>query len=348
MKTTCFISLMLLMAWNALDAREYPALPVHPLSVYHSYHIYEFIPTIRILADSISYKERSYVTGDHRGWHAAYKRSADGLTDTINRGYAIDIYRYSPDGKLLLKKNGPPFVTNTVFVYDPQGRLMADTIFSDNQKKTVTTYTYKPDTVWIHAEDFTNPAHYSDEQISYQHTDSGYIEQTIRFRLKGETLQIDTAENEYVFDASNRLIRGGEYRYTHLDDGGYIQYYESRYYKETEQFNHKGYFVKGWTDSYVNMIGEWVTPSFESTAEYHYNPDNPNSNTAVDMLTPQVYGVQDGIIVASEKPAWMHVYTIHGRIVQKIRTMAGKQWMPFTKGVYIVTIGNESYKVAVK
>lgn len=349
MKTHYLTFFILLIAWNTLHAREYPALPLHPLSTYYSYHFDGSVPRIRILADSIYYSEQNSIDYEKEGY-SVYKRTSDGLTDSIYTGYGISslfIYQYSPEGKLLLKKDGMfPLLKGTKFVYDPQGRMIADTSFYDNQKIAVTTYTYKTDTVLIDYEDFEDVGYSVKRQLSYQYTDSGYIEKTIQINRNGEVSQIDTIKNEYIFDASNQLIRGGDYQYTYLESGGYMQSYESKYYKSKKYFNDKGYATKELIETYSNIIGDWTL--FEWTAEYFYNPDNPNPIIPIEVSVSQVYGVKEGVIAEVVNPAWAYIYSISGQLVKKVWIEAGKQCIPLAKGIYVVTIGKDSYKVAVR
>ena len=345
----------LLTSGNALHAREYAPLPIHPLSVYYSYQDPNSSGT-RILADSISYTEQSYLLEGlpAGGGYATYKRSPDGLTDTIYTGYGLLnmwIYEYSPNGKLLSMKetyrpNSAEEGSYVKLVYDKQERLIADTTFFDRKKSGFTTYTYLQDTVLIHYTSIEYPGDFWKKQITYHYTDSGYIQKEIRESVNSNgTVSIDTTEREYVFDASNRLIRANNnIHYTYSEDGGYMENHETISYRQNRYYNNKGYYIK--QDSYRKENGEWVL-SVTYSVEYHYNPGNPNHNVLVESQHLQAYGIEGTIRIQAGQPEWVSVYSIAGQLVHR-------QYVPenatfyLPKGLYIVTAGKESQKVMVR
>lgn len=315
----------------------YTWAPNHPLAEKQQY--------VRILADSITYKDYNEKNESVSGGYEVIKRSADGLTETTYLGYGLSsdhIYVYSEDGQLLSWKqlhyyeNNQFYQDEALYKYDTKGRLIATySIYHITESDTLENERY------IYLDDLT------------QYTDSGYIHttvsiKTIRNNNKPEEKR-DTIVTEYVFDNQKRLIRAGKNTYTYFDDGSVMMAVYS--ISDLQPFNQKTVYINdenGYCQGFKRYILKnniWhLNESHEIT--YYYKND-PQSNASIAKNSQNVYGVEGGIVATTEMDIPVRIYTLNGQLIK--RTIANpNQLIPVLKGVYIVIIDKQAYKVVVK
>ncbi|MDR2913909.1 MAG: DUF6383 domain-containing protein [Tannerella sp.] len=311
------------------------------------------------------------------------KNSTDGLSDTLRyydessevEGFDEYVKKYSDDGKLVFssstfpaQKNEDFDVEERKFVYDDERISQVITYRNrDGVKNVVINDTIKYDyelKPYLNSESVTyNTIYTKNDSILVFYFDDENVYRTIEYF--GTTDQTIT---QYVFDAQNRLIKithseyllptltsgadqGNkesdvvEYKYTNTGYEEYVNEIKTIEYK----FQDDGYC----TDIiyYTPNDATVFPPIYDVVAieKFSYCKDGSPivANPLIGQNAPKVYGTQGGIIVNTEKTLPVSIYTFSGGLVKKEIVSAGSQTIPLSKGFYIVTIGNMSYKVLV-
>ena len=279
----------------------------------------------RILADTVFTKHTQILTsGENSGTSTAIiERSKDGLRDTFYYTHPytneIIVREYDTDNRLIstyrVRRPDDPFISPEIekillyeYKYDSSGRL--------------TSLAW-----WSLPGIFEN---YDYSTIVY--TDSSYILNQI----------------EYVFNAEDQLIRAGGLAYTYFKDG-YTEIQGSfekmsYYFQENGYQSQKLFFQKSLEDE------EWyLQTTWETTYRYKDdNPHNPSGNAVIETPTRKVYGVDGAVVIQSDKPETVQIYTISGAMIRNIQTGTGSQSIALPKGFYIVRTDDQVYKVMVR
>jgi hypothetical protein len=153
---------------------------------------------------------------------------------------------------------------------------------------------------------------------------------------------------EYVFDAEEHLIRAGEIIYSYFEDG-YSEFLGS-FEKMTYHFLENGYLAKRIFFQKIHEDGEWFQKEMWET-EYGYkddNPNNPNGNVMLETASRKVYGMAGAIMIHSDKPETVWIYSVSGLFIRYLQTVPGSQSIFLPKGFYIVVADNQIYKVIVR
>jgi len=264
-----------------------------------------------------------------------FKHSENGLTDTITTYSCLiaeTIATYSEDGKLVFRKDDDMFETD--FSYDSEGRIQSkyttiygyrgiDEKFIDGTE--TTDFDYVQNT--IHFKGYREGKLYKESLTYIQYTDNGYITKT------------NGVQTEYVFDSQQRLIRNGDIIY---------DYFENGYTETTKSRKSEYYFLEnGYWSKYVEYIlkdGNW---EHTETVNFTYD-DLPDSNQEIKTNSYKVSTRKGGIVIETEAPAQIAIYSINGQLINMKRISAGKEVFNISKGLYIVNIGRESHKIIVK
>lgn len=309
--------------------------------------------------------------------HIEYKRSKDGLRDTVFTGSGasrIDEYIYSEENRLVgwkelffdIENNNElvDFGCFTEYIYDQEGRIDSiNSVNSDDYKKTGSIiYNYTEHTITDYSFTGKNGSEIVN-LIHIEYTDSGYICRDTTYHtvvIDGrDTSYIEHRQDEYIFDfveGENRLkrIRGiidnGNYK---REYDSYISYQENGYTVFYGNHLKEEYFFDEKEDVILILYsrrtenGEWELIE-RTECFYEYNND-PQSNTspAIENQSQPVYGIEGGMMITAEANSPVCIYTISGQLVKKMKVQPN-QPLPISKGIYIVTMNNQSYKVRVR
>ncbi len=196
---------------------------------------------------------------------------------------------------------------------------------------------------------------------NYVMTDSGYISNGfIEYILdkKGRLTKRKFLKNkdEYVVDSVGNRYRVGDFYYSYFD-GGYteLQYYHrgkmiwgapDAWVKTDYFFQKNGYSSKEVT--YLKEKGEtkWKTLKHDEYT-YSYRAGNPHPNHVIEK-PGKVYAADGAIVVESEQPALVAVYTFGGQFVEQRRVATGIDQIPLPKGLYIVIVDRQAHKIVVR
>lgn len=296
-----------------------------------------------------------------------------------------NIKKYSTDGKLIYTApfadltTAPAgfFMAESQYVYDTNGRIQ-ETNYKEYYKS------IDDNSIEIRSEGYTKYDYENNIIINSNskvpltyilYTDNGYItkQQDYYYDNKELVLVSDSVIAEYIFDTSNRLIR--EERYSpHISflDPGYeiiatdttiVEYkyttngyerYENGVKKESFAFQQDGYCTEiiGYRPYNEYLDGEEADPNelyINSITKYAYFKNGQEvSNGPIESASPKAFGTQGGIMIDLEKATAVTVYTVAGSLVRKSQMDEGKTTISLPKGIYIVAIGNLSYKVLVR
>ncbi|MDR2120088.1 MAG: hypothetical protein LBP64_04340 [Tannerella sp.] len=284
------------------------------------------------------------------------------------REYALfgeTLYEYDSEGRLSVEIHKYPSET---YELDPDGNIPAEAFGSD----TIRTY-YTDSGRTIYTKDKITA-----ETYAYADTDSGYFctLTTETTYLSGEhagKIESTTATEECVFDDKGRLIRRGIVRITYPDGGGYIltPLYEYEYddagrlirigdriigpytelpYMET-YYTENGYPYK--SKGYV-MTAEGTAALHYTETAYYYNGMSvetipvPQSVSAPDDPRCRVYGISGYAVIESDETVSAGIYSVGGQLVKKCTLTASREQIALPAGLYIITVGNASYKTLVR
>jgi len=300
-------------------------------------------------------------------------KNNDGLVDTL-RTYAPEhagesyawqsVKKYTVDDQLIYVCESNQSYTNEVtYTYDLKGRILiekqknfiyeTDTIVKDSS---YVEYDYEKGVI------YTKPSN-----IYFEYTNNGYmiadtfnVYESIPGGLSGEVKCVD--KKTYIFDSKNRLetidiertlsspifyptpvVTKGKYNYKYTDFG-YEEYFNSELNQKVT-FQEDGYCSE--VILYFDSVGEMLRV-FSIKRFSYFNSGQEVSNREIELIIPKAYGVDGGVIIELTKSAAISVYTLSGSLVKKTNVDEGNTMMPLTKGIYIVVIGDLSYKVLVR
>lgn len=207
-----------------------------------------------------------------------------------------------------------------------------------------------------------------EDSILVFYNDSGY--NTYQYFPPNLSLSEIIHTVEYVFDAQNRLktCRRGyiemlnekrgvttyiykppvtiEYKYT---DNGYEEYSDN-VKEKTYTFQEDGFCTEIITYKYYLTTvypPEIYVASIEQFS-YFKDGDVISANEPMEQKIPEIYGIQGGIVVNTEKSLPVNIYTFSGSLVKSVTVAEGSHILPVSKGFYVVSIGNMSYKIRVR
>lgn len=303
-----------------------------------------------------------------------YKRSEDGLRDTLIGGWGLARnleYVYSPEGKLVeFSELMYDFIETEVgtvagteliarplqaYQYDAEGRIAVILLLDYGLSRF---YDYVQNTI-VDIDDDGELS--SITQVVYN--DSGYVCQTMSYVktiISGkDTVILRHDTTEYVFDSENRLIR---YRYNQnrdivyeYTDSGYIRYYYSGPsqmlvpMKAEHIYDDESGLIQK-RIHYSMVRDEWEL-SYATTYIYSYGSDalrtTTTSNDSATSLN-RAYGVSGAIVVELEHSARLEIYSVGGQLMHRERLAAGRSYIPLASGIYIAQIGEEVFKLIVK
>lgn len=289
-------------------------------------------------------------------------RSKDGLTDTISYMQGVrqtDIYSYSEKNLLLSYKSlvihdlsqllYPTQIDH--YEYDNKDRIIKKTTYlneveekngeyiTNTRSKSEITYDYEQNIVTFY-DRFYHDDSESIRTFKYSFTETGYIEDT------GEK------QTEYTFDEKNRLTKiSDSYSYVYHDNG-YARFYDTDWELEPVKekkdfiFDEKGYLEEVLFLKKGEMDDDWQLYYWE---EYSYNGFIV-SNQNIEQSSPsaKVYGTDGGIIIETHNPTTLVISTVTGQLVLKKTVDSYEKFVPVSQGLYIVNVGQESYKILVK
>ena len=312
-------------------------------------------------------------------------KSVDTLkTFDTNNGDLLttSVKEYSENGKLLKDSTTNnhrdiyvgTYIEVNKYLYDSDGRISKiityksnagalDVIVNDTVEYDYTFKQYSPELEYntICRKEYSSS--HTLDSIYVFYTDSGYMTWQ-NFPSYG----IDTIQ--YVFDSQNRLIKilpsmtvfddgtntayclkapePVEYRYT---DSGYEMYIGDTKHA-MYVFQSDGYCTE--IIQYQISTAQVYPPIYYIVERYTYsyfkngNPIVANESVAA-QAAPKAYGVQGGIAVNTEKAQTVVcIYAFSGSMIKQQTVSAGNTTVPLPKGLYVVVIGNMSYKVAVR
>ncbi|MDL2306107.1 DUF6383 domain-containing protein [Bacteroides sp. OttesenSCG-928-D19] len=314
------------------------------------------------------------------------KTSVDGLTDTLcyydvyygDEPYKL-VRKYANDEKLVYSSSTVYYSDyqdkiENEYVYDEMGRILEiRTTKNHDGGATVMVYdtikydyTFKPygSSVTLKHNTIYTPK----DTLLVFHFDRLY--ETIEF------VEIAHISKQYLFDEQNRLIKfttdypcptetgasdDGEsackesviidYKYT---DNGYEEYVNDVKIAEY-RFQSDGYCTEYRCYNYLDETTRpgadsprWVLASIEKYSYYKDGEIIVKNDDVVKGNAPKVYGGQGSVVVGAENPAWIRIYSFSGSLVKQQQVSAGNHTIPLPKGLYVVTIGQMSYKIRVQ
>jgi hypothetical protein len=274
-------------------------------------------------------------------------------------------YEYDSEGRLSVEIHKYP---SGNYERDPEGNIPAEAFASD----TIRTY-YTDSTRTIYKKDCIIA-----ETYAFMDTDSGYFctlttETTYLTGYRAGTSESTTKEEECVFDHTGRLIRRGIVRITYTDDGGYVTaplyeyefddagrlirignriigpytelpYMEISYTKDGSPYRSKGYV----------MVAEGIAELHYTEITYYSNgvsltdTSTPQAILATDESRHKVYGTNGFAVIEAGETATASIYSVGGQLVKKVTLTAAREQIALPAGLYIVKIGEASYKMLVR
>jgi hypothetical protein len=297
--------------------------------------------------------------------YTIYKRSEDGLTDTIyvNIGLSrIEIRRYNENQRvvysifdyphcLVLPCNytiRPDYVyEKTEHEYDTEDRVSKVTV------KEVEALSGRERIVSVSTYDYS----------TLKMTEKGYVYGGYEYELDADNrvtyLKNLAAPDEYR-ELDGKKYRVGDSYYTYFDGGlsllrrektsYWILGAEDRWVKVDYFYNENGLLEN--TYSSVDDGATWtVWEKRESRYAYAENvktDDAPNSNERPDPSVAKVYGIAGAIVVSTGNDAEVCIYNTTGNVVKKQPVYEGTTQITVPGGLYFVTVNHHSCKVIVK
>ena len=295
-------------------------------------------------------------------------------------GKRYHVKKYSDEGRLVYSSSVMEYPSMTdreerEYLYDVEGRILEiattknhdgaatvmvyDTVKYDYEfKPYLSTVTIKYNTIYT-----------KEDSILVFYFDDKNVCATIEYA--GTVYEVNT---EYLFDNQSRLTKitksfyspavptGNnseepndlefkepitiEYKYT---DNGYEEY-ENAIKKTEYKFQDDGYCME--IIQYEPLDAAVFPPvySVKSIRKFSYFKDGEVivDNGLIGKTAPEVYGIQGGVAINTEKSLPVSIYTFSGSLVKQERVSAGTNTIPLTKGLYVVVVGNMSYKVLVR
>jgi len=168
-------------------------------------------------------------------------------------------------------------------------------------------------------------------------------------------------KDEYVFDSEGRRYQNGDITYSYFD-GGYtsLEYCKvdippgliggimsDGWWKEDYYFQEDGYMSKKIIHFKDRSDPEWKMYEHEEYS-YYYKSTNPGSTVTIQQPEGKVYAAEGGVIIEMEKSAMVRAYSFDGQMVTQQQLSAGISHIALPRGLYIISINGQGYKVFVK
>ena len=305
-------------------------------------------------------------------------------SDWASEKFYSDTYTYDGNGNLSSVYREAPeedgmWTQTTTNIYDQQGRLSLIDIREDN-RHSVETYFYMDDNTRNYSLNDTT----FNEDGSYHVTvdmkdetldDSGNITKTVYFTFdewQGDNTEwYQNEEENMTYDASGRLLTSNywhldgdvvdmtrEIVYTYADDTNmnYTAEQHDKYPANPE--NDRYYAVKSESSGenpYVNTYYYKYAPEEEWTISYrdayYYSQGGSTANESIaDSAEPtfEAYTADGSIVITTSEAQAVQVYGVTG-VCHYNATVSGTATIAnLPAGIYIVTAGGETLKVAVR
>lgn len=309
----------------------------------------------RVLADTVkiyTYAQSGHIfTGigddpEFLFWMNTYKFHENNRIDTICNPTQWTIRKYSDKNQLLSESTYyPGHESNTGDYTEPLEILDATFEYGEDGRLTKV-MEYNLDTTLTYNYVVTDSSYILDQLYEYILDDQGRV---IRHKI------VDNAE-DYVTDPDGRRLRVEDTYYFYFD-GGFTSikcYHRSpsglyapyTWAKKEYYFQENGYLSKQM--DYIMEDGETEWRLYEhSEWSYHYIAGNPLPNAVIEEPDGRVYAAEGAVIIETEQPATVSVYSFDGQLITQQRVAAGVNRLALSKGAYIVSIHGKGYKVAV-
>ena len=306
-----------------------------------------------------------------------FKRSDDGLTDTVYRAtpyetwegivpnrFVDDVQRYclrfNEKNQMLSINNffSNGQLTGTShedFLYDEEGRLVRHMQTWHDPEKTPS-----GEVVFLKTYDFS----------TLQLTEKGYIFEGAVYEFDGQGRMTFAAlldgKDEFVTLDGKEYLAGADY-YTYTDSSytkfsrvrtgekmyGWPDLWEETVYVFYENGNEKSKTVKGSTDGLNWFIFEILEYGYiyanESGEAQTYAGDGDVSNEISAQTGTAVYALSGAILITAENAATVQIFDMAGRLVKQQTLPQGESRISIASaGLYFVKAGNETFKVYVR
>lgn len=305
--------------------------------------------------------------------HTSLKTSEDGLVDTFviygrdcdaEPHVLLSVKRYSIDDQLIYVNDSNKFIKHeTHYTYDPDGRIYTE---QEVNIRCINADTIKG--VRSVKYDYENRIIYSGVSKTYfKYTDNGYI--TIDTFYTHESIPGGSSDDvrhveikEYIFDSDNRLqtieiehtqssavffpiplvsMNKYEYKYT---VSGYEEYYND-IIRHKVTFQEDGYCTEM---VLYDSSGEYINEISNIERFVYFKNGREVSNMRFKTIIPKAYGIPGGIMIDLADVAIVNIYSFTGGLVKRENVGEGNTVITLPKGIYIVVIGDLSYKVLVR
>ena len=295
-------------------------------------------------------------------------------------GKRYHVKKYSDEGRLVYSSSVMEYPSMTdreerEYLYDVEGRILEiattknhdgaatvmvyDTVKYDYEfKPYLSTVTIKYNTIYT-----------KEDSILVFYFDDKNVCATIEHA--GTVYEVNT---EYLFDNQSRLTKitksfyspavptGNnseepndlefkepitiEYKYT---DNGYEEY-ENGIKKTEYKFQDDGYCMEiiQYSDMFIEINPEVQVISSIEKFSYFKNGEVIVDNGLIGKTAPEVYGIQGGVAISTEKSLPVNIYSFSGNLIKREYVSEGTNTIPLSKGLYVVVVGNMSYKVLVR
>ena len=291
--------------------------------------------------------------------------SEDGLVDTLSEGSSNGSYynvtRFSENNRRLLylysghiTKTDSSSYNETFYKYDEEGRLIQITSYrgkshpdgSRSEEELVNDLYY----------DYTN-LHMTEKGYFY-----GEFNREYELDSLGRVTTIKNIGNEdkyveydgkqyryddpYFFYTDSSCIRLGYYYF-----GDQILSMPDCWVKSEYIFNDKGLLTMEKQTMSIDGVNWAVNNQIEYAYTYLDSKDTYSStdNAIVEEVNKtKVYGTDNAIIVTTETNTTARIYNVYGQLIVKQNVSSGNNSIYVSKGYYIVTVGNASFKVFVR
>ena len=265
---------------------------------------------------------------------ATYKRSSDGLNDTICGENGSTYISYYPDGKMKSYKNklnsSNKYNTEYYYKYDENDRIKE--ISTPNHQ--IATYYYTNTGVdsisYYQYERFVDKWFYAGcELLEYSQCNEGYM-----------------IGDRYTYDDKDRLIKdiGESYEiYYTYNDSGYIKTLNQKY---GPNFIIEYVFNKN-EDLEKEIWWNEFRKSIDHAFIHRYTYPTTTANKEIKVLD-RIYSTSNEIIIESQSSKNIMIYSINGYLIKRLRITGNITKIPMNSGLYIVSTDNKKQKVIVK
>lgn len=320
---------------------------------------------IRILADTV--KIEMYLAMDRNPLHKTrvYRFNNTDRVDTVffsngsDEGY--NILKYSDENQLLSISNYTPNKEDSEvpgteclireYAYGEDGQMlkMKEYQYFEYIGKDMVTV----DTTFIYRYAMTDSSYICNDSIECILDNQGRVTNLKNLNRTGE----------YVFDLEGRKYRDGDIYYSYFD-GGYTALIYVKIEPEPGLIG--GLFHDGWwkKDYYIQENGylskkvvhfmdrdlrnkEWNEYTREEYS-YHYKSTTPGSSQIIEDQAAKIYSTDGGIVIEAEKAAMVQVFSFDGQMIAQQFVSVGRNRIALSKGIYVVSIHGDGYKVTVK